>query len=1294
MTDSILAWSQTAGDNGAADATINWAEFQTPASVNDSARAMMARVAQLISDMAPKRSSTGSANAYVVASDAAGAALRDGEQITFIPNHTNTAACTINVDGRGAKSWRPAPSTDFSASNILSGVPVTAFYRSSTDEWLSPGTGYYVTSMASGVALQSITARLPQIGDLTISYAPTPGAGRIRLTEATQSVLKSSYPELNSYLSGISYPWGSTATHFSLPPAAGYALRFAATTSTIDTSGARTAGSTQSDQNKAHTHAVAVTGTAAAAGAHSHTIISISDNQVGADGSGAAAYQTSRFTTAAPDHTHTVSATGTAATDGGDEVRVKNVAFHLDVVASTALSASQIAVFGFPLQWDTGTTAANPGAARIRCNNATPSSATAFYASTTDGWGVDISGVYASLGEGSLAIVSKVGAQATRLVLQLSSAPVAGSGFYTFTGTLIASGGTLASNDQLALECSASSTGAQGDAGFDGGLSWQYSQTTIMADPSAGKFRLNSLTMASVTAMAIADGCGETGNPDASAYVLSWDDSTNTTNYGTLILKSDTSDGVFAVFSITGSSTDNSGWTQLVLTYVTHAGTFTTDDYFTVQFNRSGNKGADGGGAGDVTAGAAFATDNRLIRSDGTAKGVQASGVTLDDSDHVSGMASLTLTNTGLHLLDTNATHDLIVAPGSNLTADRTLTITTGDADRTLTLPIPSTDVVWTPTGTGTTASSAGAYFAREVWFEDYGGSTGASGATNSTAMTNFIARLVATQSIGRVGPGIFTFSDEITIVDNNVHIIGQGAKNSIFPTSGSQGGTCFKYAGSTTATKAVVRFAPTTASNTIQSGCRLEGVALDADSKAGYGLALGSTNGGTFRDISAYGYTTGAMLCYAVASASVTYTLNNTIENFWGIYGSDAASGIVMIGPLAIANDGGRACAFNLFKNVHITHKDGFAYYLVDGDDNTFIECSASRAASGTGFGLWLGAVAAQTGAAYGNRFYGFVCAATPTGTASPIRSAVDGAYAPKANHVTFTAVDGNPVVTVDAGSSLWYTNLGGYTLGSHQPYSVQMPTKFTTYNFTSTEPPVVAEIADAGTNSIVYPEAIQHATTGTATTSFGVGRKAIIENASGTMKDAALDVYYWSDATAASEDTIHGEYLMAAGAAAEIRRSLSSGQQYFPLIATTASAANAFLNSGSSPANELMRSTSSARYKRDVEGMDLDRARLLLKARPVWYRSNIETDNQNHGHWGLIAEELADIDPRLVQYGYTAASWDVQEKDGLTVRVLKPGAERVPDGIAYDRMSAVLLRIIQDQDTRIAALEAARTT
>jgi hypothetical protein len=48
--------------------------------------------------------------------------------------------------------------------------------------------------------------------------------------------------------------------------------------------------------------------------------------------------------------------------------------------------------------------------------------------------------------------------------------------------------------------------------------------------------------------------------------------------------------------------------------------------------------------------------------------------------------ASITVGNTGLHVEDTNATHDLIIKPESDLTADRTLSITTGDQDRAVVL--------------------------------------------------------------------------------------------------------------------------------------------------------------------------------------------------------------------------------------------------------------------------------------------------------------------------------------------------------------------------------------------------------------------------------------------------------------------------------------------------------------------------------------------------------------------------------------------------------------------------------
>lgn len=47
-------------------------------------------------------------------------------------------------------------------------------------------------------------------------------------------------------------------------------------------------------------------------------------------------------------------------------------------------------------------------------------------------------------------------------------------------------------------------------------------------------------------------------------------------------------------------------------------------------------------------------------------------------------ITSVYLNNTGLKVKDTDASHGLSIVPGSNLTADRTLTITTGDAARTL----------------------------------------------------------------------------------------------------------------------------------------------------------------------------------------------------------------------------------------------------------------------------------------------------------------------------------------------------------------------------------------------------------------------------------------------------------------------------------------------------------------------------------------------------------------------------------------------------------------------------------
>jgi hypothetical protein len=71
-------------------------------------------------------------------------------------------------------------------------------------------------------------------------------------------------------------------------------------------------------------------------------------------------------------------------------------------------------------------------------------------------------------------------------------------------------------------------------------------------------------------------------------------------------------------------------------------------------------------------------TLNNLQRSNGTTWDVFAGAGTLTDT--------LNRPNTGLSILDTDASHALSLVPGSNLTAARTLTLTTGDANRTLSL--------------------------------------------------------------------------------------------------------------------------------------------------------------------------------------------------------------------------------------------------------------------------------------------------------------------------------------------------------------------------------------------------------------------------------------------------------------------------------------------------------------------------------------------------------------------------------------------------------------------------------
>ena len=132
----------------------------------------------------------------------------------------------------------------------------------------------------------------------------------------------------------------------------------------------------------------------------------------------------------------------------------------------------------------------------------------------------------------------------------------------------------------------------------------------------------------------------------------------------------------------------------------------------------SGVKWASVAGSGDVTA-ASNITDNSIVRGDGGAKGVQDSGIIIDDTDNVSAVSSITMSDTGAYRTTTTTTDTALLqaydVDGASYTTFLTLTAAntpTCDLSTSVTIGgnaiyyASGTDVPVTDGGTG--ASDAG----------------------------------------------------------------------------------------------------------------------------------------------------------------------------------------------------------------------------------------------------------------------------------------------------------------------------------------------------------------------------------------------------------------------------------------------------------------------------------------------------------------------------------------------------------------------------------------------------------
>ncbi len=130
-------WSKTSSSNATADPSINWAEGMSPSSVNDSARAMMARAAEYRDDISGLLTTAGSSTAYTVTTNQGlNATPNDGQLLSVTMNATNGANPTLTADGGTAFPIQSAAGVAVPAATLISGSPYTFKFSVANSAWM------------------------------------------------------------------------------------------------------------------------------------------------------------------------------------------------------------------------------------------------------------------------------------------------------------------------------------------------------------------------------------------------------------------------------------------------------------------------------------------------------------------------------------------------------------------------------------------------------------------------------------------------------------------------------------------------------------------------------------------------------------------------------------------------------------------------------------------------------------------------------------------------------------------------------------------------------------------------------------------------------------------------------------------------------------------------------------------------------------------------------------------------------------------------------------------------------
>ena len=216
------------------------------------------------------------------------------------------------------------------------------------------------------------------------------------------------------------------------------------------------------------------------------------------------------------------------------------------------------------------------------------------YATKVDGavTGTDFSAKSWAIGGTNVTDTASRGA-AKEWAIEAEDNTVAGAGTYSALHY-----SAKASASATAAASSATSAAASSAASSAAGLTYTYSTTTADADPGTGVIRFNNGTLSSATAAYMDD--TDANSVDVSTHLLTWDDSSTTSNRGTLKMVKSGTPSTYALYTISGASTDASGYVKHALTHVASNGSFSNSDTVIIHNTRSGDTGSFSSGAVDL----------------------------------------------------------------------------------------------------------------------------------------------------------------------------------------------------------------------------------------------------------------------------------------------------------------------------------------------------------------------------------------------------------------------------------------------------------------------------------------------------------------------------------------------------------------------------------------------------------------------------------------------------------------------------------------------------------------------